>query len=89
MNSIPGLTQLVKYPELPQAVVQVEDVAGSDVAAQIWHCCSCGIGQHLQHRPAAAAPIQPLAWELPYATGMAIKRKKEKRNCNHPGILQL
>ena len=24
----------------------------------------------------AAAPIQPLAWELPYATGAAVKRKK-------------
>ena len=23
----------------------------------------------------AAAPIRPLAWELPYATGAAIKRK--------------
>ena len=27
----------------------------------------------------AAAPIQPLARELPYATGAAIKRKKEKK----------
>ena len=27
-------------------------------------------------RPAAAAPIQVLSWELPYATGVAIKRKK-------------
>ena len=29
-------------------------------------------------RPAAAAPIGPLAWELPYAVGMAPKSKKEK-----------
>ena len=27
---------------------------------------------------AAAAQIQPLAWELSYATGVAIKRKKKK-----------
>ena len=27
-------------------------------------------------RPAAAAPIQPLAWELPYTTGAALKSKK-------------
>ena len=32
----------------------------------------------LWHRPAAAAPIQPLAWELPYAAGVAIKGKKKK-----------
>ena len=28
---------------------------------------------------AAAAPIQPLGWELPYATGAALQRQKEKR----------
>ena len=48
---------------------------------------SCGVGQRcgsdpallwLWGRPAAAAPIQPLAWELPYASGVALKRKKEK-----------
>ena len=51
---------------------------------------SCGVGQRcsldlallwLGRRPAAVAPIQPLAWEPPYATGMALKRQenKEKR----------
>ena len=30
-----------------------------------------------QHRPAAAAPIRPLAWELPYATPAALKKKKK------------
>ena len=30
-------------------------------------------------RQAAAAPIQPLAWELPYATGAAIKKIKKKK----------
>ena len=29
----------------------------------------------LWHRPAAEAPIHPLAWELPYATGVALKRQ--------------
>ena len=28
-------------------------------------------------RPADTAPIQPLAWELPYATGTALKRQKQ------------
>ena len=31
----------------------------------------------LWHRPAAAAPIQALAREPPYAAGVAIKRQKE------------
>ena len=30
-------------------------------------------------RPAAAALIQPLAWELPDATGAALKRKEKER----------
>ena len=32
----------------------------------------------LQCRPVATAPIQPLAWELPYAVGAGLKRKKKK-----------
>ena len=30
-------------------------------------------------RPAATAPIQSLAGELPYDTGMALKSKKKKK----------
>jgi len=30
-------------------------------------------------RSAAEAPIQPLAWELPHATGLALKKKKKKK----------
>ena len=30
-------------------------------------------------RPAAAAPIRPLAWKLPYAAGSALKKKKRQR----------
>ena len=29
---------------------------------------------------AAAAPTQPLAWELPYAADVAIKEKKKKKS---------
>ena len=38
----------------------------------VWHC------HELWFRPAAVALIQPLAWVLPYATGAALKRKKER-----------
>ena len=49
---------------------------------------SCGVGRRpgldpelpcLRCRPAATAPIRPLAWELPYAAGAAPKRKKKKK----------
>ena len=33
----------------------------------------------LWHRLAASPLIQPLVWELPYATSMAQKNKKEKK----------
>ena len=48
---------------------------------------SCGVGcgcaldpvlLWLWHRLAAVAPIRPLAWEPPYAKGVALKRKKKK-----------
>ena len=31
------------------------------------------------HRPAAVVPIRPLVWELPYATGVPLKRKEKKK----------
>ena len=33
----------------------------------------------LWRRPAAVAPIRPLAWEPPYAAGAALKRPKTKK----------
>ena len=64
---IPGPTQWVK-----------------DLAVAV----SCGAGRsHLSHlvllwlwcRPAAAAPIRFLAWELPYAAGVALLKKEKKK----------
>ena len=52
---------------------------------------SCGIGYRgildlllvwLWCKLAAVALIQPLAWEIPYATGVAIKRKKKEKANN-------
>ena len=49
----------------------------------------CGVGcRHgsnpallwLWGRPAAMAPIGPLAWELPYASGVAKKWQKDQKN---------
>ena len=49
---------------------------------------SCGVGGRcssvlvllwLCYRLAAATLVPPLAWELPYATGVAPKRKKERK----------
>ena len=65
-GSTPGITQWVK---------------GSGVAL------SCGLGHRcssvllwLWCRPAAVAPIGPLAWEPPSAAGAALKSKKKKKD---------
>ena len=34
-------------------------------------------------RPAAAVLIQPIAWELPYAMGAALKRRGGKRHSDY------
>jgi len=50
---------------------------------------NCGVGHRhgsdlmllwLWCRPAAIAPIRPLAWEYQYAAGAALKRQKIKGN---------
>ena len=49
---------------------------------------SCGVGRRhaldwvllwLGCRPTAAAQIRPLAWELLYGTGVALKKQKVKK----------
>ena len=51
---------------------------------RIWHFYDCGVGRRhgldpkllwLWCRLAVVAPIRPLAWESPYATGTALKSK--------------
>ena len=36
----------------------------------------------LWRRPAATAPIRPITWEPPCATGVTLKRQKQKTNRN-------
>ena len=49
---------------------------------------SCGVGRRrgldptllwLWGRPAAIAPIRPLAWEAPYATGAALEKAQKNK----------
>ena len=53
---------------------------------------SCGVGRRrgwdlallwLWPRPAAAAPIGPLAWESPYAVGVALEKTKQTNKKIH------
>ena len=64
-GSIPALAQWVKASRVAVSF-SLDHRGGSDLA---WLWLWCG--------PAAAAPIQPLAQELPYA-GVQLKQKKER-----------
>ena len=63
---MPGLAQWIKDLVLHRTQIS----AAQDTDVQIWFCYSCGIDKQLQ------LGIDPLAQELPYAVGAAIKRKK-------------
>ena len=44
--------------------------------------CRCGLDPELlwlRHRLAATALIRPLAWDLPYATVVALKRQQQQQ----------
>ena len=54
---------------------------GSGVAMSSGVGRGCGLDPMLLwlwRRPAAVAPTGPLAWEPPYAAGVALKRKEKK-----------
>ena len=66
--------------------MQVQSLASLS-GLRIRCCCGCGVGcRHgsgpvllwLWCRPVATAPIGPLAWESPYAAGVALKKKRQK-----------
>ena len=66
-GSTPGLTQWVK---------------GFGVAKSggLGHRCGLDLALLcLWRRPAATAPIQPLAWELSYDAAVALKREKKRK----------
>ena len=53
------------------------------IGLRIWCCCELQHRLELQLRlgvAVTAAPVQPPAWELPCATGTAVKRKKKKKS---------
>ena len=67
--------------------IQVQSLASLS-GLRIRHSVSCGVGRRrgsdlalpwLWHRPATVALIHPLAWEPPYAMGVALKRQNKNK----------
>ena len=74
VGSIPGIAQWVKDLVVFVVSCGIGRRLGLDLAL-LWLWC----------RLEATAPIRPLAWEPPYAMGMALKGKKQnktKKNIN-------
>ena len=69
-GSIPGLTQWVK---------------GSGIAVSCRHSSNPAL-LWLWHRLSAVAPVQPLAWGFPYATGKALKIPKTNKQTQKLGL---
>ena len=66
-GSIPGLAQWVKG-------------AGVAMSCSVGHRCGLDpVLLWLCHRLAAIAQIRPLAWELPYVMGVALKRQRRRK----------
>ena len=63
-GSIPGPAQWAKDPALPQSALQMWLRSGIAVAIE---------------EAGTETPIQPLDWELPYASGAALKRQKRQK----------
>ena len=71
------LTQIVSIKMWVQSVGQGSCIA---VSCVVGHRQTSDLAlMSLWHRPATVAPIQPLAWELPYATGVALGKKKKAK----------
>ena len=58
----------------------VDQGSGVGLSCVVGHRCSSDpTWLWLWCRPVAVALIRPLAWELPYATGVVLKSKKKKK----------
>ena len=64
------MAQWLTNPGIHEGVGSIPDLA---------QCVGDPLLLWLWRRPAAAAPIRPLAWETPYATGAALDTKKKKK----------
>ena len=97
-TGVPTVAQGVKNPtSIPEVVGLIPGlpqwVKGSDATMSCDVGCRCGsdlVWLRLWYGLAAADPVQLLVWELPYAVGVALKRKNKQNPCrsSNPSLTQ-
>ena len=76
------LTNLTRNHEVVDLIpILAQWVKDPAVSCGVGHRCSLDLEiPWLWHRPAAITPIRPLAWEPPYAAGIALEKTKRQKN---------
>ena len=73
---VPGVTFVAQWIKKPASI---HEDAGLIPGLIQWFKVPVLLWLWLWLWPAAVAPIQPLAWERPYAIGAALKKKEKKK----------
>ena len=76
VDSIPGLAQWVKDPVFYKLWHRLQMQLGSSIAVAVAQAGSC-------------TPIQPLAWELPYAVDTALRGNNSNSNSNSNSLVYI
>ena len=81
-TGVPVVAQWLTNPTRNHEVVgSIPGLSGVAVSCGVGHRCGSDPALlWLWCRLAAIAPTRPLAWEPPYATGMAPEKTKKKKN---------
>ena len=88
------LTNLTRNHEVAGSIPALAMGWGSGIAVSCGVGCRCGLDPvllWLWRRPVTTAPIRPLAWEPPYATGVAqelARGQNKKTNKQKKTVLQ-
>ena len=82
---IPGVPVLVQWKRIRLGTMRLQDRSLPSLSGlrlqhcrELWYRSKTQLGSGIAVAVVDIAPIRPLAWEPPYAAGVALKRQKTK-----------